>query len=69
MAKFQVGISIDDDVAQEAKGIGIRNRWNFSEVVEIGLRLFIAQYGKVQLPGLAPIETPEETPELEQVTQ
>lgn len=66
MAKFQAGISIDDDVAQEAKEIATRNRWNFSEVVEIGLRLFIAQYGKIQLPGLAPIENPEPSPELEQ---
>lgn len=67
MAKINTGISVDQEIHQQAKEAGERHHWNFSDVVEIGLRLFLAQYGKTQLPGLLP--APDPSPELEQVPQ
>lgn len=59
MAKFQTGISIDANVAEQAKSLAERNRWNFSILVEEALKQFIAKYGQTQFPGLAPTEAPE----------
>jgi hypothetical protein len=65
MAKIQTGISIDENIAEEAKEIGKRHHWeSFSQIVEMGLELFIEKYGKTKV-----VIVPIETPELEQVAQ
>lgn len=61
MAKFQTGISIDEKVAEQAKELAERNRWNFSILIEEALKQFIAKYGQSQFPGLTAPLTPTET--------
>lgn len=61
MAK-STSISIDENIAEQAKEIAKRYRWeNFSQIVEMGLELFIEKYGKTKIV-LVPIEEncPEE---------
>jgi hypothetical protein len=62
MAKVTASISIDEDILEQAKAVGERDRRNFSNVVEIALLQFIERHMRqLQFPGL----TPEPTPKVE----
>jgi hypothetical protein len=60
MAKIQTGISIDENIAEQARAIAELKRWNFSVLVEEALKEFIQKHGPVvQLPSLTPVEAPQ----------
>ena len=67
MAKERFHITAEEEVLDQFKAIAERMQWPFTVATEVALRLFIEAYSNVQLPGLAPIEAPEPSPEAEQV--